>query len=160
MLKYTGYVTRPTTATKAEARAMLRLDPGAHIIVVSFGGGQGTEPIWQLILQALTSINKHFDFAFFAAGPFFSAPAYERLRMQVSEHPNWTWTKLLDPLPAWIKASDFFIGSGGYNSLAEVIATGANALMIPRQLHEREQELYPPEPMKKSLAFIQAGKGS
>src|SRR5258708_30864307 len=62
--------------------------------------------------------------------------------MQVSEHPNWTWTKLLDPLPAWIKASDFFIGSGGYNSLAEVIATCANALIIPRQLNEREQELH------------------
>src|SRR5260221_14795583 len=62
--------------------------------------------------------------------------------MQVSEHPNWTWTKLLDPLPAWIKASDFFIGSGGYKSLAEDITTGGNALMIPRQLHEREQELH------------------
>ncbi len=142
MLKYTGYVTRPTTATKAEARAMLRLDPGAHIIVVSFGGGQGTEPIWQSILQALTNINKRFDFAFLAAGPYLEAAAYERLRMQVSEHPNWTWTKLLDPLPTWIKASDFFIGSGGYNSLAEVITTGTNALMIPRQLHEREQELH------------------
>jgi predicted glycosyltransferase len=45
-------------------------------------------------------------------------------------------------LPTWIKASDFFIGSGGYNSLAEVIATSANALIIPRQLNEREQELH------------------
>src|SRR5260370_29459095 len=99
MLKYTGYVTRPTTATKAEARAMLRLDPGAHIIVVSFGGGQGTEPIWQSILQALTSINKRFDFAFLAAGPNLEAAAYDRLPMHVSEHPNLTWTKLLVSLP-------------------------------------------------------------
>lgn len=49
---------------------------------------------------------------------------------------------MLNPLPAWMKASDFFIGSGGYNSLTEVIATGANALIIPRQLNEREQELH------------------
>jgi len=49
---------------------------------------------------------------------------------------------LLDPLPLWIKASDLFIGSGGYNSLAEVIATGANALIVPRHLNDREQELH------------------
>jgi len=142
MFKYTGYVARPTIASKAEARAMLQLDPRARIIVVSFGGGQGTEPIWQSILCSLTKIQDRFDFACLSAGPYLEAGSYERVRTQVSQHPNWTWARLLDPLPVWIKASDFFIGSGGYNSLAEVIATGANALIIPRQLNEREQELH------------------
>jgi predicted glycosyltransferase len=142
MFKYTGYVTRPSIASKTEARAMLRLDPYARIIIVSFGGGQGTAPIWQSILRSLAKIRDRFDFACLSAGPYLEADAYERLRMQVSQHPNWTWTRLLNPLPVWIKASDFFIGSGGYNSLAEIIATGANALIIPRQLNEREQELH------------------
>jgi predicted glycosyltransferase len=142
MFKYTGYVTRPTLPTRAEARALLQLDPGARIIVVSFGGGQGTEPIWQSILRSLSTIQKRFDYAYLSAGPYLEADAYERLRAQISQHHNWIWTRLLNPLPAWIKASDFFIGSGGYNSLAEVIATGANALIIPRQLNEREQELH------------------
>jgi len=142
MFKYTGYVTRLIPSTMAEARALLQLDADARIIVVSFGGGQGTEPIWQSILRSLTTIQKHFDYAYLSAGPYLEADAYERLRTEVSRHPNWTWTRLLNPLPAWIKASNFFIGSGGYNSLAEVIATGANALIIPRQLNEREQELH------------------
>jgi predicted glycosyltransferase len=142
MIKYTGYVTRPTLSTKTEARAFLQLEPEARIIVVSFGGGQGTEPIWQSILLALSKIQKQFDYAYLSAGPYLEAEAYERLRTQVSQHPNWTWTRLLNPFPAWIKASDFFIGSGGYNSLAEVITTNANALIIPRQLNEREQELH------------------
>src|SRR5207249_7486305 len=68
-----------------------------------------------------------------AAGPYLEANAYERLHAQVLWHPNWQWTRLLDPLPLWIKASDLFIGSGGYNSLAEIIATGANALIIDRK---------------------------
>ena len=142
MFKYTGYVTRPTLSTKAEARALLQLEPEARIIVVSFGGGQGTEPIWQSILSGLSKVQRHFDYAYLSAGPYLEAGAYERLRTQVSLHPNWIWTRLLNPLPTWIKASDFFIGSGGYNSLAEVIATSANALIIPRQLNEHEQELH------------------
>jgi predicted glycosyltransferase len=142
MFKYTGYVTRPTVATKAEARAMLQLDPGARVIVVSFGGGQGTEPIWQSILHSLSGIRKHFDYVYLSAGPYLEADAFERLRAQVSQYPDWAWVRMLNPLPVWIKASDFFIGSGGYNSLAEVIATGANALIIPRQLNEHEQELH------------------
>jgi len=140
--KYTGYITRPTLSATAEARALLQLEPDARIIIVSFGGGQGTEPIWQSILRGLSKVQRHFDYAYLSAGPYLEAGAYERLRAQASLHPNWTWTRLLNPLPAWIKASDFFIGSGGYNSLAEVIATGANALIIPRQLNEREQELH------------------
>ena len=41
-----------------------------------------------------------------------------------------------------MKASDLFIGAGGYNTLAEVITTGANALIIPRQLNEQEQLIH------------------
>ncbi len=141
-LTYTGYVTRPTAATKAQARAQLNLDPHARLIVANFGGGQGTEKLWRAILHNLSRIQKRFDFAYLASGPYLEADAYESLRLQSSEYPHWTWTKLLNPLPLWIKASDLFIGSGGYNSLAEVIATGANALIIPRHLNDREQELH------------------
>src|SRR5260370_13082490 len=67
MFKYTGYVTRPTIATRAEARAMLQLDPDARILVVSFGGGQGTEPIWQSILLALYALRNPFYYASLSA---------------------------------------------------------------------------------------------
>jgi predicted glycosyltransferase len=142
MFQYTGYVTRPTSSSQGEARTLLQLEAEARIIVVSFGGGQGSEPIWQSIIHGLSKIQKQFDYAYLSAGPYLETDAYERLQTQVSQHPTWTWTRLLHPLPAWIKASDFFIGSGGYNSLAEVIAAGTNALIIPRQLNEREQELH------------------
>src|SRR5205814_272587 len=102
---------RPTVKSKAEARALLNLDADAHLIVVSFGGGQRTEMLWQSIINGLSNIRKHVDFAYLAAGPYLEADAYERLRLRVSELPNWKWSRLLHPLPLWIKASDLFIGS-------------------------------------------------
>ena len=151
MLRYTGYVTRPATATRQEARAQLKLEPQARIVVASFGGGQGTEQLWQAVLHALEDISHTFDLAYFAAGPYLEAGAYAHLQNVVAQHANWHWARLLDPLPVWMQASDLFIGSGGYNSLSEVLATGANALIIPRQLNEREQLLH-----ATSLANLQA----
>ncbi|MHB8596409.1 MAG: glycosyltransferase family protein [Ktedonobacteraceae bacterium] len=142
MLHYTGYVTRPTVATKAEARAQLHIDADARIIVANFGGGQGTEMIWQSTLHALTNLRKQYDVAYLAAGPYLEADAYARICEQVEAHPEWKWTRLLNPLQTWMKASDLFIGAGGYNTLAEIITTGANALIVPRQLSEQEQLMH------------------
>jgi len=142
MLKYTGYVTRPTVATKEEARTLLNLDSDARIIVVSFGGGQGTEMLWEATIAALAKIHRRFDAVYLVAGPHLEAPAYERIRMHVAQYPNWQWSKMLNPFQAWMKASDLFIGAGGYNTLAEVLTTGTNALIVPRQLNEQEQMLH------------------
>lgn len=151
MLRYTGYVTRPAATTRQEACEQLNLESQARIVVASFGGGQGTEQLWQAVLHALEGISHTYDLAYFAAGPYLEADAYTRLQNMVAQHANWHWARLLDPLPVWMQASDLFIGSGGYNSLSEVLATGANALIIPRQLNEREQLLH-----ATSLAKLQA----
>jgi predicted glycosyltransferase len=142
LIKYTGYVTRSTAISKEEARRQLRLARDERVIVASFGGGQGTEALWQALLNGLERLVPRFDRGYFAAGPYLEDDAYERLQRRVVGHANWTWTRLLDPLPVYMAASDLFIGSGGYNSLAEVMSVNANALIIPRQLHEREQALH------------------
>lgn len=142
LIKYTGYVVRPTVATQAEARAALQLPTDARIVVVSFGGGQGTELLWESAFASLAKIQRHFDYVYFAAGPYLEAASYERLRQSTANKPNWHWTKLLNPFPTWLKACDLFIGAGGYNTLAEVITTSVNALIVPRQLNEQEQLMH------------------
>jgi predicted glycosyltransferase len=151
MLRYTGYVTRPAAASRQEARAHLNIAAQARVVVASFGGGQGTGQLWHALFRALERIAPSFDLAYFAAGPYLEAEAYAHLQSTIALHPDWHWTRLLDPLPIWMQASDLFIGSGGYNSLSEVLLTGANALIIPRQLNEREQLLH-----ATSLANLQA----
>lgn len=142
MLHYTGYVTRPTVASRAEARTALQLASDARIIVVSFGGGQGTEQLWESTIAALSRIRHRFDAAYLVAGPHLEPPAYERLGAQIALYPDWHWSRMLNPLQTWMKASNLFVGAGGYNTLAEVITTGTNALIIPRQLNEQEQAMH------------------
>ncbi|HEV2579983.1 MAG TPA: glycosyltransferase [Ktedonobacteraceae bacterium] len=142
LITYTGYVTRSGAIAKEDARAQLGVERGARVVVASFGGGQGTEALWQALLNGLERIAPRFDLAYFAAGPYLEDAAYERLQRRIALHPDWTWTRLLDPLPTLMAASDLFIGSGGYNTLAEVMAVNANALIVPRQLQEREQALH------------------
>lgn len=142
MLKYTGYVTRPSVASREEAREVLHIERDARVVVVSFGGGQGTECLWEGAISALSQIRHRFDMAYLVAGPHLEAPAYERLRTRIADYPGWQWCRMLNPLQTWMKASDLFIGAGGYNTLAEIITTGTNALIIPRQLNEQEQAMH------------------
>ncbi len=142
LIHYTGYVVRSAIASKAEARAALGIDRNARVIVISFGGGQGTEALWESTLTALRKVRHRFDAVYMAAGPFLEAEAFERLQGATADQPDWHWSKLLNPFPSWLKASDLFIGAGGYNTLAEVITTKANALVIPRQLNEQEQLMH------------------
>jgi predicted glycosyltransferase len=142
LIRYTGYVTRAAALAKDETRAQLGLAWDERVVVASFGGGQGTEALWHALLNGLERIASRFERGYFAAGPYLEGDAYERLRRRVAGHPGWTWVRLLDLLPSWMAASDLFIGSGGYNSLAEVLSVNANALIIPRQLQEREQALH------------------
>jgi len=145
MMSYTGYVTRSSAVksiTKQDARVAVGIDNNARVIVISFGGGQGTEPIWQALINGLLQISERFDFAYLSVGPYLETEAYERIRNQTVPYQHWVWTRLIENLPIWMKASDLFIGAGGYNSLAEIIATNCNALIIPRQLNELEQQLH------------------
>ncbi len=41
-----------------------------------------------------------------------------------------------------MKACDVFIGAGGYNTLAEVLANKVNAIIIPRHLSDTEQQIH------------------
>lgn len=142
MIKYTGYVSRNTLFSKQDARAVLGIGPDARVIVANFGGGQGSERIWTPLLSGLINLEGSFDNAYLASGPYIEDDSYNRIKLLVAGKNKFSWTRFLDPLHIWMKASDLFIGSGGYNTLAEIISLDANALVIPRQIFEKEQAIH------------------
>lgn len=141
-IEYTGYLAEPVEMSMSEARDALGLDDDAYIIVASFGGGQGTHQLWLRVLESLTIHRKRFDKAYLATGPYLEDDAYESLQAEVADKPNIILQRFLDELPVWMKASNLFIGAGGVNTLGEVIAAKANALIISRQINDMEQHIH------------------
>ena len=141
-LMYTGYVARrPNVSRKEEARRCLGLDPGARIIVGSFGAGTGKEDMWQAIIAHLLEIRSAFDSCFLAAGVNLEKESYDRIAARVAADQGIVWTRTLRDLPMWMLASDLFIGTGGYNQSAEVLASRVNAFVIASEKYDLEEEV-------------------
>lgn len=141
-ITYTGYIARrPGAAGKGEARMLLGLDPGARIIVVSFGAGTGKEDMWQAVIEHLLEIRTAFDSCFLAAGINLEQDAYERIGAQVATDQGFVWTRTLRDLPMWMLASDLFVGTGGYNTCAEVLTSKVNAFVIASEKFDVEEEV-------------------
>ncbi len=139
---YTGYIATPVNFDKLQARQALNLSEQATIVLASLGGGQGTLDIWVRILEAIDNLKDRCDLAYLVTGPYLEDTAYHDLQLRVKHLHNVKLTRYTSELITWMKASDVFIGAGGANMLGEVLATQANAIIIPRQLREAEQEMH------------------
>jgi predicted glycosyltransferase len=140
---YSGYVVSNIAIDRDEARRTLRIAPEARVAVASMGGGQGAIGIWRTVVRTLSE-STALDQCVLIAGPYLEAVHFDELRELARKAPN-TNTKVVRYVPhvtRYMLAADVFIGAAGHNMVGEVLATRANAILIPRQLQEREQLMH------------------
>jgi predicted glycosyltransferase len=140
--RYVGYLHDSINLTKIEARNFLRLNSESRTILVSFGGGQGSLKLWIRVMETLNQLNNLFDSAYFATGPYMEDEDYKKIISYIANNPKYHLSRFLENFPVWMKASDLFISAGGSNALGEIIASGINAIVVPRQHEESEQEIH------------------
>jgi predicted glycosyltransferase len=141
-LHYTGYLAEPYTLPRNQAREQIGVGPDERLIVAAMGGGQGAGELWRALSAALRGRRDLFDRALLITGPYLE-PADQRALRQVWQSEAAVEIRTYEPdLLAWMRAADLFVGAAGANSLAEVLATGVNALAIPRQVREIEQQVH------------------
>ncbi|MER6523258.1 glycosyltransferase [Streptomyces sp. NPDC001553] len=145
-MHYTGYLAEPHPLTRDQARARLGVAPGERLVVAAMGGGQGAGDLWQALSTALAGHRHHFDRALLVPGPYLEPTDLDALRRfwagQDKNGPDVTIASYQEELPTWMRAADLVLGAAGSNMLGEILATGANALVIPRQLREIEQQVH------------------
>ena len=111
-------------------------------VICSMGGGQGAFSIWVSIIQALEMHLTKFDRAYLITGPYLEPDDSRELLKMATGLP---WLKVIQYVPdmtAWMVASDLFVGAAGSNMLGEILATGCNAIAVPRQVRETEQLIH------------------
>jgi predicted glycosyltransferase len=141
-IHYTGYLAEPSASSRAEARQTLGVEPGQRLVVASMGGGQGALPIWTRVIEALRDNVQRFDRAYVVTGPYLEAADLAALREVATREPWLTVAAYEARLGTWMAAADLVIGAAGSNMLGEILATRCNAIAVPRQVREPEQQMH------------------
>jgi len=128
-LRYCGYVTggRDLRAPE-EARAEVGI--GAGFLLATVGGGGDGLP---LLLAFLGALDRFPDRpALILTGELMSDADGQRVRRMASGRPGVVVREHAKDVPSLMAAAELVVAMGGYNTSAEILATGARAILVPR----------------------------
>lgn len=135
-LSYCGYVTETGGARTHPDQVLqdLSLDPGFFLATVG-GGGDG-RPMLETFISALD----HFPGrpALVVPGEFMSPDDRSAVRQAAESRQGVVVVDYLADLPSAMAAADLVVAMGGYNTSAEIVATGSRAVLVPRNWRSGE----------------------
>lgn len=141
---FTGYVCaedRVNTDLARELRVNARKN-GLKNLVVSFGGGQGSENLIIAAIESKKKIEEKFKCNFYVIlGPYFESESRKRILKKYAREPRLHIIDSTSDILSYLKAADFAILAGGYNTLMDLLVTDTPSVVISRQLLEKEQEI-------------------
>lgn len=129
-LAYCGYVT-DSSAARCDVdavRAEAGLEPG--FLLATVGGGGDGRPLLEAFLGALERTAGRQ--ALVIAGELMGEADRTALGALAARNPRVVFRRQVANLPQLMAASDLVVSMAGYNSTAEILATGARAVLVPR----------------------------
>ena len=138
LVRFTGYLTDDVVADQAPdiRRSMVRSDE--RLAVCTLGGGRDALPVAEAFLGAVAELHTDGWRGCLITGPYMTAPDVRVLE----SHPGAAHTLIMpmvSNVPDYLAAADAVVCMGGYNTMCEVLATGASAVVVPRVKPRREQ---------------------
>jgi predicted glycosyltransferase len=140
MVRYSGYLDRhatrrPTGAELARRRRQLEL-PDGRIALCVVGGGEDGDRLAEAFTRAEVPTG---TCGVVVAGPFMADDERDALHARAAGRDD---LRVLDFVPdgdALVALADDVVAMGGYNTVCEILAAGARALVVPRAEPSREQ---------------------
>lgn len=139
-LSYSGYLAPPPAYGRVEARQRLGLSAASRVATITMGGGQGAADIWHAALKAVAPLG--FDTVHCVLGPYLEPELRDHIVAAGSRVRGFEAVDFSVDLPLWLCSADLVVSAAGAGGLGEILATGANAVVIPRQLREAEQRIH------------------
>lgn len=126
--RFTGFITH-TIPTKSAGRLQ---------ILATGGGGGDAYPLFDALLDTAAILpKKHFTIIL---GPLMGNQDKERLRLKSCSLKNVVLKDYLPDLGSHFANAEIVIGMCGYNSAAEIVSSGARAVIVPRTWRFGEHE--------------------
>ena len=140
---FVGYVGAPTPNRDVAAELRQRYAPRTgRLVTVTVGGGGDGNLVLRRFVEGFERLGPHPPFeAILITGPLMSPGKRRRFQDRAQERPGLSLVEHADQLPELFEASDFVVSMAGYNSVCELAAAGARALLVPRVFPRREQLL-------------------
>jgi predicted glycosyltransferase len=135
-LHYCGYINR-ATASHMPARTDAR-----KRLLVHAGGGEDGAVVIAGALAAIALAGDARDFTCrIIGGPELGAHERGQLSARAQTLPDVEWIDFSNTMGAEIAAADLIVSMGGYNSVCEILSYRKRAIIIPRAVPVREQQI-------------------
>ena len=134
--RFLGYLAQGRP--EAAAEPLPRRTTGTRTVVASVGGGGDGADLARALLAA--PLPTGVDLVLLP-GPFAGEALREDLAAAGATRPDLHVVGFSDAVGAWVAEADAVVCMGGYNSVAEVLATDTPALVVPRTRPRREQQV-------------------
>lgn len=132
LLRYTGFLT-PIGARGGRPPAVT---PGEPYVLGLLGGGQDGVGLAETLV---TTPRPAGTALVLVAGPYLPAAAVAWLHRTAARDPGLRLVDVTTDVPAWAHGAAAVVCMGGYNTVAEVLATATPALVVPRCRPRTEQ---------------------
>jgi predicted glycosyltransferase len=136
-VRYCGYVTACDAPARAPEELRAEIGLPSPLLLATVGGGGDGFPLLSSVLEALPRVPQ--ASALVVTGEFMPPAEREKLRALAAGRPRVVVRDYLPDLPAYMGAADLVIAMGGYNTAAEILASGCRALLVPRTWRPGEQ---------------------
>jgi predicted glycosyltransferase len=127
---YCGYVTETTPSSRTPAQLRRELGLGDRFLLATVGGGGDGRPVLEAFLGAIERMAGWP--ALIVTGEFMSAEDRAALARVAAGRSSLMLKDHITDLPALMSAAELVVAMGGYNTSAEILATGVRAVLVPR----------------------------
>lgn len=139
-VRYAGYIDRPRTHGNRSAIRRLLAPRTERLVLVTLGGGGDGDRLLRTFYAGHRSLGARPAFESLAVtGPLMSPDKRRRLRRTAAGLDRVVQLDFTPALTDLMAAADLVVSMGGYNTICELAAVGANALVVPRKSPRREQ---------------------
>jgi len=138
---FVGYVGRSTSSADPEEIRRRYAPRTGRLVLATVGGGGDGNVLVHAMLGAADSIRPPPFETLVVTGPLMSPGKRNRFHERAAAIGGITILEHVEDLPGLVRAADFVVSMGGYNTVCELASAGARALIVPRVFPREEQLL-------------------